>query len=140
MKRLNVAYGALGGALLYIPFCFLGYLPLLFDVNEIKIPLLEGCLLASGLLAFFTILYKYGSIKLSLLRTAIMLLSLVVIFAFCAQTGIIRWMDKKLCIDRDSENMGPGLLMTVDLAVVTLGGIIANIIIPLWKMIKKRQE
>ena len=138
MKWLNVVYGAIGGVLLYIPFCFLGYIPLMFDFAEPIISLLKGCLLASGLLAFFTVFYRYRSIKLSLLRTVIMLLSLLFIFAFCAQTGIIRWMDKILCLDRDSENMGPGLLMAVDLTVVTWVGIISNIVIPLWK--KTRQH
>lgn len=134
MKRLNAVYGAMGGALLYIPFCFLGYIPLLFDVAELSTPLLVGGLLASGLLTFFTISYRYESIKLSLFRTVIMLLSLFSIFAFCAQTGIIRWTDKILCLDRDAENIGSGLFMAVDLSVVTWVGIITNIIIPLWKL------
>ena len=139
MKRANIIYGVLGGIILYFPLCFSGYLPLLLNVSEVKLPLREGCILISGSIAVFAISYKYSSIKYSLLRTVIMLLSLLLTFVFNVQVGTIKLLDQLLHIgERNSENMAPGLTIVLILCVVLFVSIVTNIVIPILRLIKKQ--
>lgn len=140
MKRTNIVCGVLGGLALCVIFVFSGYVELLPDLKKTNIPIIEICVLLAGLITAFSISYKYCSIKQSLLRTALMFSSFAFTFIIVVQIGVFKYLDKLLQIEqRDSENMAPGLVMTVVLYFSLITSVVTNIFMPIWKAVRSRK-
>lgn len=137
-KLRDIIIGIAGGFMLFIPLDLAGYIPFIPDADGVQSKLFYACIVLSGLIAFLSVSYKYVSIKRSVFRSAVMLISILLAFIISVQFNLTAYIDTLLNIQRDSEDMAPGLMMVFVLYSILLVIVVANIVVPLWTVLRNK--
>lgn len=136
LVKRNLLYGLLGGLALYVLFEFVGYISLLPD-EAVQI-MIYVWLMAAVVAGVFAVAYRYDSILLSLGRTLVMYIAFMLIFGLTMQLGVVQLLDQLFGYVRYDDNYGEGMVMLFTVIAFFLGGIAANVLLPIYKYIKNR--